>query len=1058
MASKGQQIPLLVPRQGERRDINQMVLGPEMASNARNVLSFDGTVRPRPALTAKGFGSKIEGEAGSWWVNVLAADGDYEVSSVAYLGDVLLVSMQEPGTTNHKFKTSDDHGETWVDEALTTHPLDGVSSDYFHTIYESNGYVFFVDSNSHLWRASLGTWPTAGMTLSDLGRAYGKDTEGENDIDHMGVGRLLYEPTIDALFWSATTDLGGGAFVHNHICCTQNASTTADASAIDDGGDTIMLESAIEEAGNEDPPTNSTAVVWHVQPDRVIWGFGYASGSRQWGGMEAKDIDSGGADLVFSNGCGSEGAFWNIPSQIQRARDGGTLMEISDAIPSTRLAAAFDIGNDRLVVVVGNSIARLNILDVKTVETVLDKELFTHPEGKAFRVLAFAQTDTKLVFLAAEGPATDVDRLGQEADLARADVDIVCWQSPDLGTSWAKLANYPRPAAPASGNPEFSLMAAVNASLEQQFYNLRAPGDDTTYGVVNAFAASGDPVQLGEVTNMTQLDMDSTEGLIVVGTTTRIIGLDRGTDSWEEYTSAGSGAGDLHTPGYYPDTRMGGALGNNPVIFRGFQSGGRTYLMATNGETQPIVYHEDMNGGRARFMGEVPDDDDNYSSDPEEPAPNGTPAPVARCMAVAANRVLLGNLVGTSPYGIDVSSFNDMDRGWQGSVQLTLLGDTPGQIVAMNEISALQVAIYKTDAIYHAVAQVEFLGTAAPFRFELSKGGIVGPCSPMCVLRLPDGRQCYFARDGGVYVYDGVAPFDVGRHVRAMVQPDFDENEPGSAWGMIDPLRKLVWFFYRTKSGGLNKGIVLSIDQGDPWPAWTVVMPTGWQFTAGMRAFFFDDKVLGDLRDPMGTFGTATLGSFTSGYSEMVMGRANNSWFTQKWEDDGDFTDDGTPIDVLLDPGWTQPGQSVQFYTASEVYHLFSCPDPAQALYCKLRAQQVGGNVRESASVPLYSGRHIPVPIQIYPPGDDDGTPPPAPPPLSVGGLRSTAVPDLVVEPPPATTIPAGAFRAGSVIDTKRKTSHRITGVRFSPRFHGSITRSFSWGGATMIVMPRGER
>jgi hypothetical protein len=366
-------------------------------------------------------------------------------------------------------------------------------------------------------------------------------------------------------------------------------------------------------------------------------------------------------------------------------------------------------------------------------------------------------------------------------------------------------------------------------------------------------------------------------------------------------------------------------------------------------------------------------------------------------MAVASNRVLLAHNPSGTGYEISVSAFNDPDRGW-GLDQEVLLADTPGKIVSMNEITALQVAIYKEDAIYHAVAQTEFLGVSAPFRFELSKAGISGPCSPNAIIRNFDGRQIYLARDGGVYMYDGVAPLDGGRNIRRLIQGNIDLQELNRVWGMVDTKRKLVWFFYPTKANNVTRGLVISTDQGYPWPVWPVICPSGWDFSCGAEVRLEDDITLGEL-GVIGTYpDTTTLSSFASARTEMFMGLKSGIFFTHEFEESRDtYTDDGIPIKVHLRTGWHTPG-GPEVYTADTLHHIFSSSDPNQELQVILRAQQLGRNIRQSKASPLYEGK------------------------------------------------------------VQRRTRHRVSGSQFSLDMQGEISRIFFWGGGMLSMVKRGGR
>ena len=246
-------------------------------------------------------------------------------------------------------------------------------------------------------------------------------------------------------------------------------------------------------------------------------------------------------------------------------------------------------------------------------------------------------------------------------------------------------------------------------------------------------------------------------------------------------------------------------------------------------------------------------------------------------------------------------------------------------------------------------------------------------------------------------MYDGVAPLDGGRNIRRMVQGSIDLDNLGKCWGMVDRARKLVWFFYPSKGGMVNKGIVISTDQGFPWPVWPVDLPSGWDFTAGSEVLLENDITIGDVA-PLGTYNEETLASFASGQTALLMGLRNGTFMSQKWDDqDGIYTDNGLPIRVHMRTGWTTPA-GVEQYAADEVYHIFSSPDPAMELQVRLRAQQIGQRIIERG-----------------------------PRSLSAGKLR-------------------------------RRTRHRVSGAQFALDFQGSITRMFNWGGAVMTGGKKANR
>jgi hypothetical protein len=380
-----------------------------------------------------------------------------------------------------------------------------------------------------------------------------------------------------------------------------------------------------------------------------------------------------------------------------------------------------------------------------------------------------------------------------------------------------------------------------------------------------------------------------------------------GTDPDTAYTSPG-------VEGRYG--QIIGTFSDNRWTFRFVEKGNNKFLIGTNGD-QPVAFNDGYS--RARLVGDA---DNSGAIDGDEVLP-----PKAKCMAVANNRLVLCNLPDLSPFGCVFSDPIDFDAGYDNPV---LLADTQGAIVAARELTAITIAIIKEDAIYHGISQAEFMGVSAPMRFELIKTGISGPCSDASVLYLPDGRLCWLGRDGGVYAYDGVAPVDMGRHIRHLIQAEIDPERFDEVTGMVDPVKNLLWFFYPTTTGepgNLNRGIVCSIDQGEPWPTYQVQYPTDWVIAAGIHAFFFSDRTYSSFGTPSsgarwGDFPTQAYSSFERGYFGMVFARKNNTWYTQLWgAEPGMYNDFGTSMRVLWEHGGNDFGDMLRFKTVHEIHH-----------------------------------------------------------------------------------------------------------------------------------------
>jgi hypothetical protein len=1040
MASKKPQFPIAVPSTGVRKDINRLVQTPEMAEEGKNCLYFDGVIRPRPAMTPLEFGTT---EAKAW--KLLYEDGDvagFHLTAYVQLDDgTILGSFCNTSETAQKLSYSTDMGLTWQDTAL--HPRATVSTTFTKAMYLFGGYLFIFDlhsdlnfyschpnpqthtPNEYLYRADVSTFPSS-LSFTTLGPieadAYAISGYGTNPYyctRWWPWGDIRYDSdTGHLLAMDQRSSLTGS---DPFIWGLKNALTTADwaTDSYEIGG--TPESQAVSGIGQTQP--------WFVNEEWIALGEYSAPlaipfitttstlrvHSLVYRTASSKFVyDEVSEELIT----GQIQASSNVLNQIVNIGPHADVKQYGIAHPGVDLK---DTAQSEFLVKLGGGVMG-NDRHPKD----LWKFVLAHPDdaepfilsrtllktwaddwGDHFRMFNCAG---RVVFNWTPDGSNPLDIY-----LSSSDDDGLTWQDTALGDM--NLAS----------NPIY--VPVYNESTKQHFFGtsvglISGGGQETVadWGVDDLWLApsTGGAGDLGSSTAMFQMDMDDEDAVIIQGTTKHLLRLDRNTGIWdrlsanhaEEVDNGAAGtwydSGDIPPLGvsddraeYVSGTTIDGTYGTHPFVFRSFIAQGNTFLLATNGQCRPLCYHYNMNGGFARRMGEIPPGDPNDINpwDPDSwPAGylrTGNLAPVARCMAVGANRVILANLPAESGYAVEVGGFNDPDRGW-GLEQFTLLGDTPGEIVGMNELSALAVAMYKTDAIYQAIAQTEFLGVASPFRFELSKAGISGPCSPGAILRNFDGKHSYLARDGGVYMYDGVAPIDGGRNIRRMIQGTIDLNSLGATWGMVDTERKLIWFFYPSKNGLVNRGVVISTDQGYPWPVWPVDLPGGWNFSAGGAVFLEDDITIGEV-GRLGDYGTETLSSFSTGYQQLLMGTEANVWFSQKWNDDGDYTDSGKPINIELLPGWTTPGGAHR-WTADEIYHIFSSPDPEMEIMCTLKAQQFGNQILDSKSVPLSAGR------------------------------------------------------------LRRRTRHRISGTQFAPEFKGAITRFFSWGGGVMTAKRSGDR
>lgn len=1035
MSSKKQQFPIAIPNTGVRKDVDPIRQTAEMAEEGENCLFFDGVIRPRPGMTPEEFGTS---DAQAWQQIYATGDkaGYYLTAYVQMDNGTIIANFVDAAGTGQVLSYSTDMGQSWQD--TVHHPRAVVTNTFTRAMYIFGGYLFMFDlfwdtdtgdcepdpalhtPTEYIYRGDLAAFPTS-VNFTTLGPV---------EWDAYALGQqFMVDPTYCTVLLPEVADVQYDE-VSGHLIaadkrtagdtpCTwglADALTTADwaADSYHIGGNA----SGVGVGGlNSSAPSfiNKEWLIWGVASSVI--GIPYAQITNtvavtsclyRSGSGEFEMGDEGAGFTAFNGLIGPGYTSWDTNiSPHPNAR----LYEMTT--PGVELK---DTAQSECVIVLS---AQLD--ESGNYAHDVWKLRFAHPDDPEPQLLSREFIET----IGFEGEQLyPFWRMGNIADrlaffLRDNDTELVRGvTSDDDGLTW-KLT--------AQGGPDSELYYHANwvgnDVTKQHFFDnfiaLPGGGEHDEWGRDEIWVSptTGGGGIHGDTTTMFQMDMDDEDAVVVQGCTRSLLRLDRTNAVWDRIAADHSetvgsdpwvNSGDIPPLGasddraeYVSGTTIDGTYGTHPWVFRSFEAQGQTFLLGTNGQCRPICYHHSMAGGFARRMGEVPVGDPNdvnpWDADswPAGYLRIGNLAPIARTLAVGANRVLLGNLPSVSPYAVEVSGFNDPDRGW-GLEQFTLLGDTPGEIVSLNELSALSVAMYKTDAIYHAIAQTEFLGVAAPFRFELSKAGVPGPCSPASVLRNYDGKHIYLARDGGVYMYDGVAPIDAGRNVRRMIQGKIDLNFLGKTWGMVDTERKLVWFFYPTKSGLVNKGLVISTDQGYPWQVWPVSLPQGWDFAAGGVVFLEDDITIGDV-GRLGDYAEETLGSFSSGNQEILMGTRSNTWYSQKWDDDGEYTDSNLPININLLGGWMTPGGAHR-WTADELYHIFSSPDPEMELLVTLHAQQFGEEILKSSAVPLSAGR------------------------------------------------------------LRRRTRHRISGTQFRVGVAGPITRKFSWGGGVLTAKRSGDR
>ena len=305
-------------------------------------------------------------------------------------------------------------------------------------------------------------------------------------------------------------------------------------------------------------------------------------------------------------------------------------------------------------------------------------------------------------------------------------------------------------------------------------------------------------------------------------------------------------------------------------------------------------------------------------------AAQGGNVPISRAMMVLNDRMLVGNLQDRTGYTgewgpavVATSDPLDPDNGWN-TAQITQLLDTQGAIVAMQEMGNLQGAIYKTDAIYMATAE----GTTAPFAFDLKRAGIAGPLSPRSVVAAADGLHYFIANDGAVYVFDGIEPKSLGRHVQRYVLNTWDSNVAYKAHGVYDNENREVVFFYPgLEASEPGRAIRISIETGAMWPmTWSTL-----RFTAAVKTFLPGGTTLGQVGAT--TIGSLnlTLGEYQALGQAFLYGEFGGRAHREHGNDDA-----GNTIPFSLLTGYTDLGAPLLFKSLRYIDHEFQRASDAQ--------------------------------------------------------------------------------------------------------------------------------
>jgi hypothetical protein len=347
------------------------------------------------------------------------------------------------------------------------------------------------------------------------------------------------------------------------------------------------------------------------------------------------------------------------------------------------------------------------------------------------------------------------------------------------------------------------------------------------------------------------------------------------------------------------DTGVGGPLTGSVTsqqVFRIFNKGtpNVAYLIGCNGVDRPKSWDGNTSN--------------NYINIVKATDATVYPPAATRCMAINANRLLIGYRDSAGSDLVQCSSSNDFTNGWGSypgsggtdpAVLTVALGETPGEIIGMQEMGSLQTAIYKRDAVYTCIAQ----STAIPFRFELKRAGIAGPVSTNSIVPLPDGRHAFLAEDGSIMTFDGLSVAPLGgvgewRKIQKAILDTIDWTKKGQAWGCYDQEQGMLWYVFPQSEGNeCTGGIVIDMPSMSVWPIrWKRLT-----MSAGARIYSQLDTLIGDLGNTIGSYSNS-IGSFTSESPLLAFGSSTGQCYKEdgvkdEWLVDGIFTRNSVAYD-----------------------------------------------------------------------------------------------------------------------------------------------------------------
>jgi hypothetical protein len=387
---------------------------------------------------------------------------------------------------------------------------------------------------------------------------------------------------------------------------------------------------------------------------------------------------------------------------------------------------------------------------------------------------------------------------------------------------------------------------------------------------------------------------------------------------------------------------------NSQIVIRGWDQDGVTNIVCTGRAGQMRIWDGDEDNPLEEF---------GYSSGTDDVLSD------VRCLAVAGSRLVAGNFKRTVDAGPTTTLFPDAitysntisassNPGYKAWPLLNIirLADTPGEIVAMQEMGSLALAVYKTDAVYLILVQT---GTY-PFRPDLKASGISGPCSPLSVVSLADNTHAYLGRNGAVYLFDGSPPRSLGDHIQKWIRDTMEFDMIERVWLEYDRALNELHVFYPAKSSqAMTRSVVINMSQpGYP------MYPMRWKedalggafnWTAGISASQNRDVRWEEMTEPWSAY-TITWAELRTKTRAFILGNQAGTIFRVNGHDDAN-----QPIPAYAETGLRDLGQQTQRAVVKEIDHMFNRPEESQDVTISVSTSERGEmrDIREPRTIDI---------------------------------------------------------------------------------------------------------